>query len=135
MTDAAEEDDFELINPKDFQSIEIHVEIDNPGTNTLRREGIQILEFLDKAIALQVPEKTCSKGHSLMLKIQTENAKEDVIFKATVKVQDMEKQADGTDKVTVRMVQYEEAIWEKFCAIFEERQKEIIKYIEAVKGY
>lgn len=142
----------DVINPGDFQSLELVLNVTNATTNTRIEDGkrvygnktdkkagedhrIQILELMEEGLILEMPSRSCSAGHSLFIEIQTKGAKRDIKLEFRVKVVEAESIDKNVDRIQVELTQFDNYSWNKFCGLFSSRQKEIEDFFEAVKGY
>ena len=136
--DSKPEDDEELINVNDFESIQIQIQLKNLTTKTEPKKGsvVRFIEFLDRGMVLEVPQKNCNKSHHLILDIQARApGKKDIEFSVTAKVDDLEHLEGGTDQVSMSVIQTDEKSWADFNKLFSNRQEEIEKFLAAVRGY
>src|ERR671930_421718 len=100
MSKPESSDESELIRASDFVSNTVTISFINTTTRTASVQGMQILlvQLLDQGMALEVPDKTCAKGHSLLLNILVRGpalGKNGFKFSATGKVEELEVQPDG----------------------------------------
>ena len=129
-----------IFRESDFHSIKLGIAVKNLTTNTeISHNKVHLDEFGDHSLILELPLKCCNKKHSLMLSIEKMHhqtpAKNEHLFDATGSVIEMEETDEGTVRVTVKLVQYEEKAWDDLLKIYSSRQDEITKFIAAVKGY
>ena len=97
---------------------------------------IRVIEFNESEVGLSLPQRTCAHGHHVDLEFITVNAKKDVHFKTTAKIEKLtNNKEDKTDEVWVSLVQYDEAVWQEFRNLFANRQADIEEFFKAVKGY
>ncbi len=87
---------------------------------------ITISEFLEQGLIVNLPPRTCSQGHQLMLDVHlSEGSKEILVFNTTAKILDIETSDEEAIRVTVKFVQYDPMIWKKFQSIYEDCQIEL----------
>lgn len=149
------EDPNTLINPDDFKSIKLKVDLANTTTTTEIRDGkrmygigvarqkkddagddfsIQITEFIENGLVLEVPSRVCSAGHILRLNIKTEGAKPELQCECVAKVEAVEKLLTLREVVRLHFTQIDEDAWEKIQNIYSQRQLEVLRFFKAAKG-
>lgn len=137
----------ELINPTDFKSIQLKISITNTTKKVeiKRTSAIKLVELheqgLQRGLTLEVPAKSCEKGHYLVMKIEAivpgpKSVHDDggVPFKTGAKVEEI-RTLGPMDQIRVSLLQHDKEAWEKFCGLFSSRQEEIEKFFTAVRGY
>lgn len=97
-------------------------------------ENIRIVEFLENGLVLEMPQKACAKGHSLVIHVRVDRIKGVLKFDTTSKVVEIEKQPSGEELVTTQFVQFKEEEWKMFQELYSGRQNEIFEFFQAVKG-
>src|SRR4051812_27859637 len=118
MTNKKEEEI--LIDPNDFKSMVLNIDLTNITTQAEIRDGkrcygkgiskhadekveekleILISEFLEDGLILEIPTKTCAATHTIMIEVHTVNTKPLVNFTATLKVDRLEKISLGSDMI------------------------------------
>jgi len=126
-------------DPTVFDSAKIAIEIQNTTTNTevKKNANVQLIELHERGAMLQIPAKSCARGHNLMVKFRTETPKKEIFeFTTTAKVDSTEPQDGGEfDQVVIVFLQYDEDSWEMFQKYFTARQEEIVNFLKAAKGY
>ena len=131
--------DEDLIRVSDFSSARVAITLKNTTTHTTAKEDppISIAEFLDRGLILEVPARTCSKGHAILLEMTvTLPNGEEFEFSSTSKVENHEPIAEtGTDRITVSLVQFDEIGWKQLQDAFRSRQDEIENFLKAARGY
>jgi hypothetical protein len=129
----------ELVRVSDFESLNFKFHIENTTTKTTVKssDDIEMVEMLPQSLVLQIPQRSCAKGHHLMLKLKLYvPGKTRVHFTFTAKVEKLEAVPEsGMDKVSIAFIQYEEAEWKAICQIFEDRQNEIFNFFQGARGY
>jgi hypothetical protein len=142
-----------LIRPEDFRSIRLTISMTNSTTRTQIRNGqrffggenqtvdygsedltIRLVEFLEKGMVLEVPSKSCSQGHILVLEIQAEGPGVSDEFKGPVKVHTLDDLPDGKLRVGVDLMKHDPAQWKRFMSIYDRRQEEVTELFEQLKG-
>lgn len=121
----------------DFESIKLQVSMNNTTTNTAVRKNftIRIIEIPERGLVLEVPIRSCARGHNVIVQIETVKPdKVRGIFQATAKVEDLESASESVDKVTLSLVQFDEKQWKFLCDTFSRRQREIEDFFFAAKG-
>ncbi len=143
-----------FIDPNDFKSIEILIEVDNTTARTgvknfeetdLKSEGlkktkktkvnddVQIIELHEKGVVLQLPPNSCSEGHNLTLTLESVSPTNRVPFTTTSKVESVERMEDA-QWVTLRFLQFQDVDWISFNKVYGARQAQILEFFESVKG-
>jgi hypothetical protein len=130
----------DVFNPKDFESIRLHVYFKNSTTGTEIRDPkkVTLTEIGDKYLVFDMPSKSCNAKHNVAVDIHQfdqRTKKETEILKVTGKVFSMEDADDGRCRVTVECVQFDEESWIRLMKIYSSRQSEIENFFKAVKGY
>jgi hypothetical protein len=133
------EDDRALMDPSAFESARVDIALFNTTTRTEVKKGapIQLIEVQSGTIVIETPTRACAKGHNVTLTIRVIRPRIEGSFEVTVtaKVEEMEALGDGVDRITAKLVQYDNQEWEKFLGIFDSRQAEIERFFLAAKGY
>ncbi len=121
-----------------FQSISVEIALTNTTTRTSTKQGSQVklIEIGDQAIALEVPPKTCAKGHNLLfvLRLWRPGATKPFAMTATGKVEEVQA-LEGADRADIILVQFDEAEWKQVLTAFTSRQDEIEEFLKAARGY
>ena len=146
-----------LINPADFESIKLKINLLNFTTKGEIRDGkrsygtemkkgknkslsnekleVRIAEFLDDGLILEIPAKTCAENHNIEIQVTTENATPEVSFKATLRVLSIQKASASVDLAEATFLQKDEEEWTKFLEVFNQRQNEIRNFFNSVRGF
>ena len=145
-----------IINPADFNSIKLNINLINTTTQAEIRDGkrcystgfskknnnpadenleILISEFLPDGLVLEIPTKTCASNHNILIEIHSQNATPEINFSGTMKVNSHEKISLETDLIEASFLQKDEQEWKKIQKIFQKRQDEIRNFINSVKGF
>ena len=143
----------EVFQAADFKSVRLVVTFQNLTTRTeiKDREKIALIEVADRTILLENPGKSCSPGHSVLIKIErpikrklkaplNSDAKRkpmpefELLFDATGKVVSVEDTGDAVDKVLIDLIQFDVENWRRFMEVFSSRQDDIEKFFSAAKG-
>lgn len=144
-------DDF--INVDDFKTSTVTLDLTNTTTRTEIKDGKRIfgdhaqkvenlpaelqpriLEFHENALTLEVPKHTCAQGHNVTLEAKLKLIKGEKKFSASGKVTEISNVGDRTDSIHIKFLQLEERQWLEFQQYFSNRQNDILKFFEAVKG-
>jgi len=145
------EDNFHLIRTEDFQSIRLHLSFENLTTQTkvgmgqrvyggTKMQGseadtVELIEFGDNTMTLDVPSRIASQGHQVMVYLQSENLNPDITFNATGKVLEAEKSdSPSRFKLKVQLVNYDEKLWNSLRTAFERKQEEASSLFYQIKG-
>ena len=128
-----------FFNPNLYKPTKITFNIKNTTTNTSVKDAslVEIIEIMDRGLTLQLPSRTCARGHNLMIEMTLEPpGKSPFIFRFTAKVDEVETLAfSGGEKGTLSLVQFDEVEWAKLCKSFDSKQTEIENYLKAARGY
>lgn len=139
-----------VLDPADFRSIEIHLELYNSTTNTEIKAGkrfyggksvadpdakIELVEFTDDGLVIDAPKRACASGHVLMIRIRTKGSKaeDDMDFEVRGTVTAVATEDESRDIITLRLSDFEEYDWYAFQRVFSKRQEQILEFLEAVK--
>ena len=108
-------------------------------TEVPKGSGVEIVEFLERGMVLQLPARSCARGHMLVvtvsLKDPKKKAEEDWVFETTAKVEEHRSLEDAVDQVTLALVQYHEKEWFQLQELFSSRQNEIELFLHAARGW
>lgn len=137
----------EVFQQDDFKSLRLVLSFKNLTTRTEVRDRprISLVEMADGSMLVEVPGKSCSPRHSVLIKIERpvrRKSKKDgsvktayvLLFEATGKVAEVQAAGDGFDRVLVDLVQFDMETWKRFIDFFAGRQDEIEKFLSATKG-
>ncbi|MGE0615884.1 MAG: hypothetical protein AB7P04_09600 [Bacteriovoracia bacterium] len=132
----------DLLNPDDFKSITLKIGLKNITTNTEvgghlkdpKKRDVQLVEFLEQGLSVEVPVNTGARGHHVLLKVETEGATPNLVFEATAKIDELENLNAERAQLSLTLIQYEEEHWERLQKTFSSRQDDILAFFEAVKG-
>lgn len=143
----------ELIRIADFDSIELDIAVKNMTSGAEIKNGkrsyggheestnsgvvleIQLVEFKENGLLLEVPPMTGAVGHTLVVTVKTRNAPEQVEFFATCKVEKVDRiKTSGRERFTVSFVDYETIAWRALLSCYGSRQNQIEEFFQAVKG-
>lgn len=96
---------------------------------------VRFVEFTEKGLKIEFPEKSCALNHILLLQVELVRADEVLqALNLSVKVMTLETLPSGHDLVAADLVQYDPKEWESFRGFFNNRQDEIERFFEAAKG-
>lgn len=127
-----------LINPSDFDGITLSLDFSNATTGFKPTKGrnAELVQWLEKGFVLSLPQRSCAIGHQLLVEmsVQEPGKKNTLVFECTTKVEAIEK-CDDFDAVTCALVQYEEKVWDDLKRIYSERQRAILEFFKAARGY
>lgn len=141
-----------LINPADFETIKLKINLINTTTHAEIRDGkrcydkkpkkdseenliIVISEFLEDGLLMEIPSKMCAKNHSITIEVSTENTEPKIYFSENLKVKSVEKISQDSDLIEASFVQKNEREWKNLHGIYSKRQEEIRNFINSVKGF
>lgn len=141
-----------LIDPNDFESIELDVTLTNQTTQTQIRNGkkgfgkkfakwetssenyVTISEFIPDGIVFDSPHRTCATGHFVQLDIKVLNTGDNFELSVAGKVTDTQKVSDTRESISLTLQEFEKVEWDRFMDLFGERQTQILDFFQAVKG-
>jgi hypothetical protein len=139
------------IRAEDFQSIVLHLSFFNITTKTEVSEGkryigeqlqkadsrmhIDLVEFREHGMVIEVPGRSGAAGHQLHMNIWTENAKANINCKFVVTVTAVEKLSPERDQFEVSFNEYDPKVWKELQDLFASRQNEIDDFLKAARGY
>lgn len=137
--EALQAGDEDLLKVSDFSSAKIHITLQNTTTKTAARAEppIMVAEFLERGLVLEVPSRSCSAGHAVLIvaEVTLPNGTH-FVFEATAKVDKHEPIPNSdTDQISVIMLQFDEGDWEKLQNAFGARQNEIEDFFNSARGY
>ncbi len=132
--------DNDLINPMDFVSMRQKIRFQNVSTRTEIKESdsASILEIGTKSLVLELPPYSCHLNHNVMIEVYlngTTDKLAEPMLRATGKIISHERQEDGTLRVTMDLIQFDDVSWQKFLGLYSNRQDEIERFFKMVKGY
>ena len=144
------------VNAADFNSFKLKINLKNITTGAEIRDGkrsfgnqfdkkksavtdeileVNISEFLEDGLSMEVPSKTCAENHSIEIELSTENTKPLVSFSSMLKVKSVEKISKDSDLIETVFTKKNQKDWDAFHGIYQQRQEEILGFFNAVKGY
>lgn len=141
-----------LINPADFETIILKINLINTTTHAEIRDGkrcydkkpkknseenliIVISEFLENGLMMEIPSKMCAQHHSITIEVSTENSDPKISFSENLKVKSVEKLSQDSDLIEATFVQKNEREWKNLHGIYTKRQEEIRNFFNSVKGF
>lgn len=126
-----------IIDPGMFKSVELNFSIENSTTRTTvnHAELIKLIQFLEKGMVLEIPSKSCSKGHNLIIKINVLNSNKVQEFDTTAKVVELDTTSKESDTIVVNLTQYDGDTWVQLQSIYSSRQDDIEKFLQAARGW
>jgi|GEM_PF-2565835 len=135
-TQDTNQDDLE-INPADFQSIKVAVELYNNTTRTKPKteSTLQMVQHTPPGLVLEIPKNACAHGHNLTLTVSaTLPDQSNIKFETTAKV-DSHKSTDvNYDEITILFLQFDDTKWRSFTDSFSKRQAAIEAFFASVRG-
>jgi hypothetical protein len=137
MADSSDEF-LDLISDDHFVKIEVELKIKNTTTSTEFKPAppTRIIEITEHGFVLEIPERSCAGNHNLVIEAHaTAPQRKDVNLIVTAKVEDVEPGKNGTDRISLSLVQVQEEEWERFRKLFSSRQDEIDRFMTAARGY
>lgn len=132
------EQDLGFIDPVDFQSIDFELSIQNVTARTHfpKERVIKAIEFHEDGLVLDVPAKTCAKGHQLAISITVTGARYKIPpLLATGHVVELVALSKDSCSAKIKLDQFERSIWEDLLELYKNRQNEIDDFLSSAKGY
>ncbi len=127
-----------LFDLNSFKSLKTQVSAKNETSGMTfqsPRYSLDLLEFDENSVTLSLPKNSCAEGQNLSFELILERPGESMIrFDSTGKVLEVERSGDGSLRVKVELVQYDERAWREFLKTYENKQKQINEFIQAAKG-
>jgi hypothetical protein len=140
-----------LLDEEAFLQVQVDVSIENltSGTGLIGehrtygehsvRKGVnplsvKLMEFRVAGVALDVPTKTGAIGHVVRINFDVLGAKLPFSFSAKGTVDKVEALDDGREKFEVVFSEYDREYFGALRSIFDQRQSEIEKFLEEVRG-
>ncbi len=128
-----------IINPKDFSSIEFNfTEFMNTTSSTpvVPLDSIEFLEFENNIIYLDLPQKCGRIAHYFSFKAEVSNPKEKkpLKFAATFKLIDLEETGSSRIRAKCELMQYEEKDWQAVTNMYAKRQEELTHFLLNARG-
>jgi hypothetical protein len=94
----------------------------------------QFLCFLEKGMILELPPRTCAKGHKIQLVLEVKFGKKELHFEASAVVSEVISSPGERDSVTLGLVGYEVPDWNWIQGIYQTRQADITALFTKLKG-
>jgi hypothetical protein len=142
----------DLINKSDFKSFEASVSLVNNSSDTKITEkgyfiefklvtpaselkSIQLLEIHEDHLVISSPVKICAEGHHLDvgIRVYDHDASEKITLKTTVI--EVEVTPEKELRVKLKVSNPDNPMWKRLSEKFSERQREIIEFFKAAKGF
>ncbi len=128
----------------DLIETSLWISIENITTRTQleRAEGLQLIEISDQGMTLQIPARTCSLGHLLIVRLEKrklnplepgDSSELTEEFQATAKVVELEALNPKAVTIVVKFYQFQEDSWNKFIADFSSRMTELNRQLRKVQ--
>jgi hypothetical protein len=138
-----------LFNLDDFSSVEIIVQVRNRTSQTAVQGGkrlfgkdqgapsekvaqVRLMEFDEKSLSLDAPEKTASRGHLLLVSVEVKGIPSAFEFSLLAKVQETYPLEDQRMRLDLVIHESEHRGYEIFLDLFQDRQKEIENFIKSM---
>ncbi len=126
--------DFKLINPDDFQSIEIKSYA--VATENLKGEKVSVsmAEFTEDGIVLEatIGKMVCDKEY--FLKVECTSVEKSINFEFTGKIIEVEPVDKEVDMIVISPIDLDPKIAEEFQSVFDDRQNAITEFLRMTKG-
>jgi hypothetical protein len=126
----------DLIKASDFETVELSFTVKNTTTRTevKNTDVVKLVVLGERGMSLELPSRSCAKGHNLIVSIKTRHAPKDFEFTFTAKVEEVASVDKTSDQIDVTMLQFDESQWNDLQSLFSNRQAEILEFLKAVKG-
>ena len=135
-------DDFESMRiTADFQNLTARTEIRDgkrfAGGVLSSRPGedlsIEVPEFWDTGMVLDVPIRSGAPGHHLVLAVRFRGGGRDLRFTATAKVEEVEEVDQSRQRLRVVFTEFHAPDWQQILGIYAERQEAISEFLAGMK--
>ena len=90
--------------------------------------------FLEKGMILELPPRTCAKGHKVQTCLLVNHGKKELRFNVTAQVLDVVSSAGERDSVSIELIGFEKSDWDWIQGIYQTRQAEISTLFLKLKG-
>lgn len=125
-----------------MSALSIHVAaFENRTTRTELKAGkkeplaAHFLCFVDRGMVIELPPRTCARGHKVHLTLEVKHAKKkDLRFTASAVVNDVASSPGERDSVTIELVGYEQSDWEWILGAYQERQSDVSELFMKLRG-
>lgn len=112
---------------EDFLSLEVNIEGSNLTSQvSILKGGIQLAQFLENGMVIEVPPRSCSTGHLLSLQIEVKRPVGDQLVTASTTVTGIVVDLDGDPKTrqmaSLAFRQYSRETWESFLEYLSTKQ-------------
>ncbi len=140
MSNAARNDEPSIFNPEDFRSVRLTVHFKNLTTRTESKSvsTTPLVEIGNKTLVFELPARSCNEKHSALVeikKVDHDMQKEISVLSVTGKVKEIEELGEGSMKVTLDCIQYDEPSWDALLNLYSKRQDEITNFLKSIRGY
>jgi hypothetical protein len=127
-----------VVNFADFTPVKLVFHVENLTTKMAVKKGspITLSEFKERGFILELPERSCAKGHHLLVDVSTSGKPGTQIkLEMTGKVENVEVLGEGVCTVDVTLLQFDESKWQELRDYYFNRQNEILDFFTAARGY
>lgn len=90
--------------------------------------------FVEKGLILELPPRTCAKGHKVHTCLLVNHNKKELRFNTSAQVLDVISSAGERDSVTIELVGFEQSDWDWIQGIYQSRQADISQLFLKLKG-
>lgn len=129
--------DTEIISSSVARERQTKLAIRTKGKSLRKIDGydeMTLVEMQEDTVLLEIPSGKCQKGHHALFELTTKGAEEELRFKSTSQVIDLEDLGEGRAQVTLTMKQYDSDNWEKIRALLVEHQSFIQGLFDNLKN-
>ena len=95
---------------------------------------VDLIQFLNQGIVLEVPPRTCAHGHDLTVTIETRGTDSTTYFEASAKVDQLTNLTDQRDLIMLSFIQFEGTQWQRLNEAYDQMQSQIDLLLERMKG-
>ena len=90
--------------------------------------------FLENGMILELPPRTCAKGHKVQVALDVKHGKKELHFKATAKVVEVAQSQGERDSVSIELIGFEHSDWDWMQKIYQERQADVSALFSKLRG-
>ena len=123
-----------------FRTITLAVTVKNKTTmkdiNGTPEIPVRVEEIIENGIVISAPGPSFARDHKVIVQLWPEgtNIKDPPRCNATGKIVRLETFSDGSEKAVIGFTHVDKETWDAVWKVFDQRQDEINKFIEQVKG-
>jgi len=128
------------INLSEFRSIHFNIDLQNltSGVQVLGNTDVTFQEIRkDNTVVFTLPPGCCNSGHHILFKVvRGDTPKTEPVFQMelTAKVITLDPMRSGLSQVKVEVLQVQQAEWNEFLKLMNNRQDLINRLLERMRG-